>query len=111
MEPWNRSIEHGRDYADKRLRNETARLMTHRGQGLRTRAMFLKPLLVFGRCSRLPTPRLQLLNFSPKFLSRFFQKPIRREQYLTHSAFRAFAQASPFFFQKLQFTPVSFQLK
>src|SRR5215475_15394454 len=103
MEPQNRSIEHGRDYADKRLRTESAHLMTHRGQGLRAGAMFLKPLLVVGRYSRLPMRWLQLLNFSPKLLSRFFQKPIRCEQYLTHPAFRAFAQASPFFFQKLQF--------
>src|SRR5262245_35219477 len=111
MEPRNRSIEHRHEYADKWFRSESAYLMAHGGQVLRTRAMFLEPLLVFGRCSSLPTRRLQLLNFSPKSLSRFFQKPIRREQYLTHPAFRGFAQAPPFFFQQRQFAPVSFQFK
>src|SRR6266850_5583525 len=53
-EPRNRSIEYGREYADERLRNETARLNAHPLQLLRTRAMTLKPLLVFALCSRPP---------------------------------------------------------
>src|SRR5262249_61528276 len=44
-EPRKRSVERGHEYADERLRSESTHLMTHRGQVLRTRAMFLKPLL------------------------------------------------------------------
>src|SRR4029079_5000748 len=50
--PRNRSVEYGREYADERLRNESARLNVHPLQLLRTRAMMLKPLLVFALCIR-----------------------------------------------------------
>src|SRR5215208_3854370 len=46
-QPRNRSVEYGRQYANQRLRSETARLNAHPLQLLRTRAMTLKPLLVF----------------------------------------------------------------
>src|SRR5215211_2365542 len=49
-QPRNRSVEHRREYADERLRKESARLMTHRYQLFRTRAMPLEPSLVFARC-------------------------------------------------------------
>src|SRR5215211_5395145 len=51
-QPRNGSVEYRRQYADQRLRKESARLMAHRGQLLRTCAMLLEPLLVFARCSR-----------------------------------------------------------
>src|SRR6266403_298617 len=50
-EPRNRSVEYGRKYADERLRSETARVNAHPLQLLRTRAMMLKPLMVFALCS------------------------------------------------------------
>src|SRR5882757_9859422 len=53
-QPRNRSIEHWRQNADERLRKESAGLMAHRGQLLRTRAMLLEPPLVIARCSRPP---------------------------------------------------------
>src|SRR5712671_6900514 len=53
-QPRNRWVEYGRQYADERLRKESAGLMAHRGQLLRTRAMLLEPPLVFARCSHRP---------------------------------------------------------
>src|SRR6266705_1035591 len=38
-QPRNRSVEYGRQYADERLRKESARLMAHRGQLLGTRSV------------------------------------------------------------------------
>src|SRR6476619_7644299 len=53
-QPLNWRIEHGRQYADERLRNESASLNAHALQLLRTRAMMLKPLLIFALYNRVP---------------------------------------------------------
>ncbi len=73
-EPRNRSVEYRRKYADERLRNETARLNAHPLQLLRTRAMMLKPLLVFALCNRVPERRLLLVKLSPNCSLPVFSK-------------------------------------
>src|SRR4029077_18898001 len=110
-EPRNWSLEHGRQDADERLRNEIARLNAHPQQILRARTMTLKPLLVFALCHRVPERRLLLVKLSPNCLYRFFQNPIRREQYLANPAFGGFAQRASLLRQGFQLTPVLFQLQ
>src|SRR4029077_5104688 len=101
-EPWNWSIEHGRQYADERLRNESASLNAHPLQILRTRAMMLKPLLVFALRNRDPERRLLLVKLSPNRLCRFFQNPKGCEQYLADPALGGFAQRASLLLERLQ---------
>src|SRR4051812_10214846 len=110
-EPWNWSIEHGRHYADERLRNESASFNAHVLQLLRTRAMMLKPLLIFALSNRVPRCPLLLVKLSPNCLHRFFQNPIWREEYLANPAFGGFTQRASLLLQGLQLTPVLFQLE
>src|SRR6478735_1747346 len=77
-EPGNRSIENGREYTNKRLRNETARLNAHPLQFLRTRAMMLKPLLVFGWCNRVRRRPFLPVKLSPNCFCRSLQNPVGR---------------------------------
>src|SRR6476469_10914724 len=107
-QPRNWRIKHGRQYADERLRNESARLNAHALQLLRTRAMMLKPLLIFALYNRVPKRPLLLVKLSPNCLYRFFQNPIGREEHLANPAFGGFAKRASLFLQGLQLAPVLF---